>query len=83
MLAGSQEPDGRTGSLISLLRATQGLDDALPRSAREGMKMRDLRASAKTICQGRWASKAVADAVQAAAAASAAAASAAGAGSGG
>lgn len=81
VLTGGREPDGRTGSLISLLRATSGLDNALPKDARHGVRMRDLRASAKEVAQGRWASQAVADAVQASAAAAASAVAAAGAGS--
>lgn len=73
VLTGVQEVDGRTGSLVSLLLATSALDNALPKGERGGLRLRELKASAKEISQGRWASKAVADAVAAATAAAAAA----------
>lgn len=73
VLTGRQQVDSRTGTLISLLLATHGLDDALPKDARAGLRLGDLKRSAKVIADGRWAPTAVADAVKAAAGAATAA----------
>lgn len=64
VLAGRREPDLRTGTLVSLLRATSSLGRALPREARVGLPMSDVRRRAKEISQGRWAPEAVRKAVE-------------------
>ncbi|WP_151525430.1 GOLPH3/VPS74 family protein [Serinicoccus kebangsaanensis] len=82
VLTGQSRVDGRTGSLVSLLHATNAVGHALPKDQRLGIPLRDLRRDAKEIAQGRWASGAVAEAVQAAMAAGTAVAVAASAGAG-
>lgn len=79
VLTGRQEPDGRTGSLVALLHATNALGQALPAAARSGIPLRDLRKRAKEVARGRWAASAVSEAIQAATAAAAAAVAAGGA----
>lgn len=63
VLTGAQEPDTRTGSLVALLHATSAWSTALPKDARAGVKMSDIRRSAKEISKGRWGSEAVAKVV--------------------
>lgn len=64
VLSGRREPDLRTGTLISLLRATGQLGRGLPAESRGGLTMREIKGSAKDVSQGRWASEAVLKAVQ-------------------
>ncbi|WP_299520523.1 GPP34 family phosphoprotein [uncultured Serinicoccus sp.] len=79
VLTGREEPDGRTGSLVALLHATNALQHALPAEARDGIPLRELRRRAKEVARGRWAASAVSEAIQAATAAAAAAVAAGGA----
>ena len=79
VLAGRQEPDGRTGSLVALLHATNALPHALPAEVRDGIPLRELRRRAKEVAQGRWGATAVSDAIRAATAAAATAVAAGGA----
>lgn len=64
VLAGRQEADLRTGSLVSLLHATNQLGRGLPKEARGGLTMREIRTAAKEVAQGRWAGEAVQKAIQ-------------------
>ena len=63
VLTGVQEPDARTGALISLLQATSAWGSALPKDVRPGVKANEIRASAKKISKGRWGSQAVKKAI--------------------
>lgn len=63
VLAGRREADLRSGTLISLLRATEQLGRGLPKEDRGGLTMREIRQAAKEVARGRWASEAVAKAV--------------------
>lgn len=64
VLAGRREADLRTGTLISMLRATDQLSRGLPKESRGGLTMREIKRAAKDVSQGRWASEAVQKAVQ-------------------
>lgn len=64
VLARRREADLRSGTLISLLRATDQLGRGLPKEARGGLTMREIKAAAKEVSRGRWASEAVQKAVQ-------------------
>lgn len=64
VLTDRRQPDARTGTLISLLRATNTLGRALPRDHRGGLTGRELRDAGKRISEGRWASQAVARVIQ-------------------
>ena len=55
-----QEPDVRTGTLVSLLHATSAWGTALPKETRAGLKGSEIRSRAKEITKGRWGSEAVA-----------------------
>lgn len=79
VLTGAQEPDSRTGALVSLLFAGDALPRVVTKDLRQGLTGRDLRRRAKEVTKGRWASEAVARAVQEATAATIAAVSAGGA----
>lgn len=74
VLAGRRPVDGRSGTLVSLLLATWALGEALPKEARAGMRLGDLERSAAQISKGRWASRSVADVIEAATSAAAGAA---------
>lgn len=69
VLAGRQPVDGRTGSLISIVVATDALGHALPKETRAGLRLGELKRSAKEISEGRWGAAAVADVVRETAAA--------------
>ena len=64
VLKGQRQPDARTGTLVSLLQATSAWGPALPKDARHGMKMSEIRSRAKEIGKGRWGSEAVAKAIE-------------------
>lgn len=64
VLARRREADLHTGSLIGLIRATGTLARVFPKDARGGMTMKEMRASAKEISKGRWASEAVQKAIE-------------------
>lgn len=82
VLTGAQEPDSRTGALISLLFAGDALPRVITKDLRPGLTTRDLRRRGKEVTKGRWASQAVVRAVQEATAATITAVSAGGAVSG-
>lgn len=69
VLTGNQQPDARTGSLVALLHATSAWGTALPKKARLGVSRSEIQKRGKEIAQGRWASDAVAKAVEEVAAA--------------
>ncbi|GAA1165331.1 hypothetical protein GCM10009584_02760 [Ornithinimicrobium humiphilum] len=68
-----EEPNSRTGALVSLLQAVDALPRVLPKEMRPGVPNRDVRRRGKEITKGRWASEAVVKAVQEATAATMAA----------
>lgn len=72
VLRHAEQPDARTGSLVSLLQATDAWGTALPREHRQGLSGREISRAAKEIAEGRWASDAVARAVAEVSAAAAA-----------
>lgn len=80
-VTGLQEPDSRTGALISLLHGLDVLPRVLTKELRPGLTNRDLKRRGKEITRGRWASEAVVRAVQEATAVMIAAVSAGGAAS--
>lgn len=80
-ITGAEEPGHRTGALVSLLYAVDVLPKVVGKDLRPGMTNRDVKRRGKEILQGRWASEAVARAVQEAAAAMTATIAAAGAAS--
>lgn len=80
-ITGAEEASSRTGALVSLLYAVDALPRVVGKDLRPGMTNRDVKRRGKEILQGRWASEAVAKAVQEAAAAMTATIAAAGAAS--
>ncbi|MFV0252823.1 MAG: GOLPH3/VPS74 family protein [Beutenbergiaceae bacterium] len=79
MLAGQRAPDPRGAAVVGLLTATDAVHRVLPVP---GLSNREVKARAKKISEGNWATKAVRDVIVAtSAAASAAAVAAASAGS--
>ncbi|WP_162802918.1 GOLPH3/VPS74 family protein [Ornithinimicrobium avium] len=64
VLAGRRGADLRTGTLLSLLLATDQLGRGLPKEARGGLTMREIKRSAKEVSRGRWAGEAVHKAMQ-------------------
>ena len=63
VVTGQQQPDVRTGSLVSLVQATGAWGTALPKGSRGGLRTGELKRSAKEISQGRWGSEAVSRAI--------------------
>ena len=73
VVTGAQEPDSRTGALVSLLHAVDALPKVVTKELRPGMTNREVRRRGKEVTKGRWASEAVVKAVQEATAATMAA----------
>lgn len=69
VVTGVQEPGARSGALVSLLHAVDALPKVVTKELRPGLTNRELKRRGKEILQGRWASEAVAKAIQDAAAA--------------
>ena len=72
VLMGTRAADARTGSLIAILDATTVLHKAVSTELVGGMRRRELRAAAKAVSEGSWASEATVRAIKDAAAATAA-----------
>lgn len=83
VVTGAQEPDSRTGALVSLVHAVDALPRVVTRELRPGMTDRDVKRRGKQVTTGRWASEAVLKAVREATAATMAAVGGAAAGSSG
>jgi hypothetical protein len=69
VVTGAQEPDSRTGALISLLHAVDALPRVLAKDLRPGLSNGEVKRRGKEVTKGRWASEAVLKAVQEATAA--------------
>lgn len=69
----AQEPDSRTGALISLLHAVDALPRVVAKDLRPGLSNGEVKRRGKEVTKGRWASEAVLKAVQEATAATMAA----------